>query len=66
MSAAELGSRVRAARRRLRWDLRHFSYQTGIDPANLSRIEHGRRDVRVRTLRVIAGALGVTCGELLD
>ncbi len=59
------GERIRDIRKRRGWDQRRLAYLVGINQGNLCRIEKGR-DMKVRTLRVIAKALGVTCGELLD
>lgn len=40
--------------------------RAGIPRPNLSAIERGRRDVTLKTLRVLANALGVTPGILAD
>ncbi len=43
-----------------------LSLRTGIPRPNLSRIERDRNEISLKTLRILAGALGVSAGFLVD
>lgn len=43
-----------------------LSAGSGVHPVEISRIEHGQRDVKITTVVRLANALGLTASELLD
>lgn len=52
-----IGRRIRDARKALGWNLEHFSSQTGISPAQLSKVENGRATLTVAALMKIGTTL---------
>ncbi len=62
---AELGARIRAARRRRRLSLRALAATIGVSPATLVNLEYGRSPITVTRLTDIATALGTRPEELL-
>lgn len=63
----ELGFRIRLARLDLGWTQEELGKRARIPPSTLSRIEHGLRRPRARTLRRITNALDLRlAGENLD
>lgn len=62
---AEIGWRMRSARKALRLTQAQVADQAGIDFSFYGQIERGRNIPSVRTLMAIARALGVEPGELL-
>lgn len=61
-----IGSRVRAARRRLGWSREALAFHAGISWSAISQLEGGRRrNLRPSTLAALAGALGVTVDYLV-
>lgn len=56
---AELGRRLRGARRVARLAQRDVAFEAGCDQAYVSLVEHGRRNLTVGTLLAMADALGV-------
>lgn len=62
-----IGSRVRAARRRLGWSREALAFHAGISWSAISQLESGRRrNLRPSTLAALAGALGVTLDYLVS
>ena len=56
--------RLRAARTQKGMSLRQAATQAGIDPAHLSRVERGEKQLSLPALRRLAGVLGLD--ELAD
>lgn len=48
------------------WTQQELALRAGISRPNLSAIERGKREVSLKTLRVLASALGVKPGVLVD
>ncbi|GAB2462214.1 transcriptional regulator with XRE-family HTH domain [Conyzicola lurida] len=63
---ATLGHRVRHFRTAARLTLDQLGQAVGVAGSQLSLIENGRREPRLSLIGEIAGALGVTVGDLLD
>jgi transcriptional regulator with XRE-family HTH domain len=61
-----LGSNLRAARKKLKLTQEQVAERSGVHPTEVSRIEAGKRDPQVSTLRKLAAALEVPPGDLLD
>lgn len=62
---ARLGHNIVAARQALGLTQEDVYRRSDVHPVELSRIEHGKRDVRVSTLLRLARALETTPEELL-
>jgi transcriptional regulator with XRE-family HTH domain len=62
----DLGSNLRAARKRLRLTQEELGERSGVHPTEISRIEAGKRDPQVSTLRRLAAAVEVPPGKLLE
>jgi transcriptional regulator with XRE-family HTH domain len=62
----DLGTNLRAARKKLDLTQEQVAERSGVHPTEVSRIEAGKRDPQVSTLRKLAAALEVPPGELLD
>lgn len=62
----DLGSNLRAARKKLKLTQEQVAERSGVHPTEVSRIEAGKRDPQVSTLRKLAAALEVPPGDLLD
>jgi transcriptional regulator with XRE-family HTH domain len=62
----DLGTNLRAARKKLGLTQEQVAERSGVHPTEVSRIEAGKRDPQVSTLRKLAAALEVPPGELLD
>jgi transcriptional regulator with XRE-family HTH domain len=63
--AERFGANVRAARRAKGWTQEELAEETGLAAVQVSRIERGRREVRLTTLLRLVRALDVPPGELL-
>jgi transcriptional regulator with XRE-family HTH domain len=61
----EFGVRVRKARDSRGWTQEELATRTGLAMVQISRIERGKREVRLTTLLRLAKALGVPAGDLL-
>ncbi len=61
-----LGARIREVRLAAGLNQDDFSYAVRVQRSYVGIIENGKRDVRVSTLRRIAGAFGLQLHELLD
>jgi transcriptional regulator with XRE-family HTH domain len=62
----DLGSNLRAARKKLGLTQEQVAERSGVHSTEVSRIEAGKRDPQVSTLRKLAAALEVPPGELLN
>lgn len=60
-----LGQNVRAARKARGWTQEELAHQTGLTSVQVSRIERGRREIRVTTLLKLMDALDVSADDLL-
>lgn len=63
---ADLGTNLRAARERLGLTQEQVAERSGVHATEVSRIEAGKRDPKVSTLRRLAEAVQVKPGQLLD
>jgi transcriptional regulator with XRE-family HTH domain len=62
----DLGTNLREARVRLGLTQEQVAERSGVHATEVSRIEAGKRDPKVSTLRRLAAALEVPPGRLLD
>ena len=60
------GQRVRAARHDCGWTLEELAERCGLHWTYVGQVERGKRNVTLRNILKLAGALGVRAGELLD
>lgn len=60
------GANVREARLARGWTQETLGKRAGLATVQISRIERGRREVRIKTLLKLVRALDVTPGELLE
>jgi transcriptional regulator with XRE-family HTH domain len=65
-SVIRLGENVRAARLARGWTQEELARRTGLATVQVSRIERGRREVRLTTLLRLTSALDLTPNDLLD
>jgi transcriptional regulator with XRE-family HTH domain len=63
---ARFGENVRAARRARGWTQEELAHRTGLATVQVSRIERGRREVRLTTLLRLLAAFDASPDELLD
>lgn len=63
---ADLGTKLREARERSGLTQEQVAQRSGVHATEVSRIEAGKRDPRVTTLRRLAKAVEVKPGQLLD
>ena len=61
-----LGSNLRAARKKRRWTQEELSERSGVQAGEISRMEAGKRDPQVSTVEKLAAALEVPPGQLLE
>jgi transcriptional regulator with XRE-family HTH domain len=59
------GANVRDARLKRGWTQEDLAHRTGLASVQVSRIERGKREVRLTTLLRLANALGTTPNDLL-
>jgi transcriptional regulator with XRE-family HTH domain len=62
----DLGTNLREARERLGLTQEQVAERSGVHATEVSRIEAGKRDPQVSTLKRLAAALEVAPGRLLD
>ena len=62
----QVGDSVRARRAQLGWTQEELGEASGLHPSYIGQIERGDKKVSLRTLAMLAKALGATLGELLD
>jgi len=55
---------VKRLRQAREWNQTELAYHAGLAPSVISQIENGKRDPTARTLRKLAGALGVEVSDL--
>ena len=60
------GQNVRSARVAKGWTQEELAYRSGLASVQISRIERGKREVRITTLLRLVKALEVSASELLD
>lgn len=63
---AKFGSNVRAARLARGWSQEELAHRTGLASVQVSRIERGKREIRLTTLLRLLTALDADESELLD
>lgn len=61
-----LGTNLREARQRLELTQEQVAERSGVHATEVSRIEAGKRDPQVSTVRKLAKALRMSAGQLLD
>lgn len=61
-----VGERIRDERRRRMWSQEYLARRAGLHATEVSRLERDLRQPRLRTVLSVAGALGLTAGQLLD
>jgi transcriptional regulator with XRE-family HTH domain len=62
----QFGRNVRDARLARGWTQEELGYETGLASVQISRIERGRREIRLTTLVRLLKALQVDAHDLLD
>jgi HTH-type transcriptional regulator, competence development regulator len=62
----DLGGNLRVARKRLKLTQVQVAERSGVHSTEVSRIEAGKRDPRISTLRRLAAAVEVPPGRLLE
>jgi transcriptional regulator with XRE-family HTH domain len=62
----DLGENLRAARKRLELTQEQVAERSGVHATEVSRIEAGKRDPKVSTLRRLARAVELPPGRLLE
>jgi transcriptional regulator with XRE-family HTH domain len=60
-----LGVRLRELRKKKGWRQIDLAQHSGVHEVHISDLERGTREVGLRNLLALAGALGVTLSELL-
>jgi len=65
-AVAHFGTRLREARERLGLTQEEVAQRSGVHATEVSRIEAGKRDPQISTLRRLAKAVDVKPGQLLD
>jgi transcriptional regulator with XRE-family HTH domain len=65
MGTEEIGNRIRQIRRAKDLPQQALAARAGVTVATVSRLERGKHDATVTTLRKIAEGLGVTLGALI-
>jgi transcriptional regulator with XRE-family HTH domain len=65
-AVTQLARNVCEARDRYGLTQEQLSERSGVHPTEISRIEHGRRDIQISTLFKLAEALELTPGQLID
>jgi len=57
--------KIRQLRQQRGWSIRELSIQTGIDSANLTKMETGKRKITIQSAMKISTAFGCWLDELL-
>lgn len=65
-AVTDFGGRLREARERLGLTQEEVARRSGVHVTEISRMEAGKRDPKISTLRRLANALEVKPGQLLD
>ncbi|HET9163904.1 MAG TPA: helix-turn-helix transcriptional regulator [Solirubrobacterales bacterium] len=63
---ADFGTRLREARERLGLTQEEVAQRSGVHVTEVSRMESGKRDPKISTLRRLAKAVEVKPGQLVD
>lgn len=63
---ARFGQNVRAARKARGWTQEELAERSSLAPGQISRIERGKREIRLSSLLRLIGALGATADALLS
>jgi transcriptional regulator with XRE-family HTH domain len=66
LGVGDLGSNLRAARKKRRWTQEELSERSGVQTGEISRMERGKRDPQVSTVEKLAAALELPPGQLLE
>ena len=61
-----VGQRVARTRRDHGWSQEQLAAKIEVEPVTLSRLENGKRALSLSTLALIADALGIGLGDMLD
>ena len=61
-----LGSNLRAARKKRGWTQEDLAERSGVHAGEISRMESGKRDPQVSTVEKLAAALEIRPGQLLE
>ncbi len=61
-----LGSNLRAARKKRKWTQEDLAVRSGVHAGEISRMEGGKRDPQVSTVERLAAALEIPPGQLLE
>jgi transcriptional regulator with XRE-family HTH domain len=61
-----LGSNLRAARKKREWTQEDLAERSGVHAGEISRMEAGKRDPQVSTVERLAAALEIPPGQLLE
>jgi transcriptional regulator with XRE-family HTH domain len=61
-----LGSNLRAARKKRKWTQEDLAERSGVHAGEISRMEAGKRDPQVSTVEKLAAALEIPPGQLLE
>ena len=62
----QLGERIRKLRKEKKMSLRDLGYSCDIEKSNMGRIESGRTNPTILTLKKICKSLGITLKKLMD
>jgi transcriptional regulator with XRE-family HTH domain len=62
----KVGVQVRARREQLGWTQEELGEASGLHPSFIGQIERGVKKTSLQTLALLAGALGISLGALLD
>jgi transcriptional regulator with XRE-family HTH domain len=65
-AAEKFGANVRAARLARGWTQEELAHRTGLATVQVSRIERGKREVRLTTLLRLVAALELEPNDLLE
>jgi len=63
--AKTFGDNVRAARKEAGFSQESFAYHCGLDRSYVGQVERGEKNVTLRTIVVLAGALELRVAELV-
>jgi transcriptional regulator with XRE-family HTH domain len=61
----KVGENIARIRKRKKWSQVDLGAEAGIDSQNINRIEKGKANATVKTLKKIADALGCTVSDLV-
>ena len=61
----QIGSTIRALRRKKGWSQDIFADRSGLNRAHVGEVERGESNVTIQTLKIIADTLGVRITDLV-